>query len=1282
MSKDLILRNELLFPAYLFHPTAFETFLKDRLEHLFRNALSLEKESLYLKTIVPSEEEARLCLQTNHTLRAKLEILWSGSKEVCSFSFPYPAFGVFILRSETSKDGRAGRWVWHPRLVGIPGLWALRKHSFSHGKREANNYLRLVLSEGRHLDCLLSGKNKPNFCPSFFMMPEVYSNKACGNYDAFSEITRLFSSPFVRFPNNKERIKASAALFQTLSQLAEKARLSDDEILDEQDIRWQRLLTYSAFLVDHILLKFFQALQRQKENSSASIFWSALSLDHVVSISDRIETGWLHYFDPLNGIEALSQLTAFQRYDYAKETIERLPAVFRQNHPSFRGLVCPVESPESLKVGITLHLARDVNADVLGKLYPPENPAVDHDLGYAASLVPFYQHNDGPRSMMGAKNLKQAVPIKKQTSPAVCTGHEERIEKITRHLADSGIAPACSCAAPGVDLLIAYMPWHGWNMEDAIVANKRLVDDGVLDWETEENFFEYILPGYKLTAPVFENRFEEAFKILNYNDNGLRKPGWIRPQDAVAFFREPESSRKIPLPCGGEDPGELTAIEYKPPPSSLIGGSLSWTVRHNFPLMPGDKLMGRYGNKGVVSVILPSDDLPRLPDNDCLPEDLRGRAVDLALNPHGVISRMNLGQLLETSIGLLYRLKGDSTCFPSDIGKAFSKVDMNQLQDSFRQLNRHGKRPVIDEYGRMHLDLPGGKSTKAPVTVGFQHFVRLKHVAVRKGQVRGWPRARSPYPYNAVTGQPVGGRRRKGGQRLGEMEIWALAAHQADKNLHSILNAKSDPAVSGDALPHGQTFQAIRDHLFALGVEIMEDDTGAARLTWATRETIEQKGKEVFEAATWSIGVKGSFFCANEKCRYRYPQEARATGKTQRTQEIRLAIRDVLLEHGLQFPDNPQKAIPSLSGKEIEGKIQITLKPIRTGIKNRKIILCYMRKARTIHVTFKLNKTDIAAYKHEDNKEKEITLEKLADFCLTCPKHSTSFLVCKTRQIVPVPMSGGLCDPVLFGNVSVRNWDPDAWGYIRLPEPIQYPESPKGRGKLHFSKKDNPPLMEVIPILPLKYWYRGPERIGTAILPQQEQLTTKYLELIKLVRKGAAESHIKKAVSILFELLHSRLFGKYGLLRRDGLGRRVDMSGRLVIVPDPSLECNTCGIPTEILIVLLGPRIAEHPELLMEFIQDEHIDRLIEAIFNVNCRLPDIKKETEEFVLSDKFWTESVWPTKKLSEEHLRLARRIIKRYLEEYPSTTVLLNRQPSLHKYSIMGFRPMPLPPEAEIF
>lgn len=108
-------------PPYLFHPPAFETFLKDRLEYLFRNALDLEKESLDFKTIVPSEEEARLCLQTNHTLRAKLEIRWSGSEKVCSFSFPYPAL-VFLSygrkHPETDvPEGGCGIPVWSASLV-------------------------------------------------------------------------------------------------------------------------------------------------------------------------------------------------------------------------------------------------------------------------------------------------------------------------------------------------------------------------------------------------------------------------------------------------------------------------------------------------------------------------------------------------------------------------------------------------------------------------------------------------------------------------------------------------------------------------------------------------------------------------------------------------------------------------------------------------------------------------------------------------------------------------------------------------------------------------------------------------------------------------------------------------------------------------------------------------------------------------------------------------------------------------------------------------------------
>lgn len=1272
--------DSLLTAPYILHPSALETFLQDRLEHLFDNALNLSVgESLDVAMLCPGQDEIRLCMQANQTLRAGLELRWTGSNEVVRLCFPYPAAGVFILRSETSKDGRAGKWVWHPRLVGIPGLWLIRKHSFVKGARSATDYVRLVLADGRHLDYELNQPNQSLRIFFSFMMPSVLGNESVGNCPGISEIEKRFSAGFVKV-SKKNREKLSEALSEAFSRIAQESNLSEIERMDGQDVTWQRLYTYSVYLVTRILESLAGKLRKPRREISPLDVWTALcniSLD-LVPVSDLMKTGWLHYFSPLNGIDALSRLMSFQRYDYKKETIESLPAVFRQNHPSFRGIICPVESPESPKVGITLHLARGVRTDVIGRLYASKETSDDRDLGYAASLVPFYQHNDGPRSMMGAKNLKQAAPVKGRSSPAVCTGHEKTIEAIVRPLVDAGIAETCSCGAPGVDLLVAYMPWYGWNMEDAIVANKRLVNEGVLDWETEETHLEYILPGYELTTPVFENTFEEAFKVLRYDEKGLHKPGWTTPESAVAFFKDLKTGQGLPVKCGGDDPGELIAIEYVQPPSPHLGGSLFWKVRRRLPLMVGDKLMGRHGNKGVVSAILPPDELPRLPEDTRLPKELQGRAVDLILNPHGVISRMNLGQLVETSVGLSHRLGTPSLRLPIDVGRAFSKVDLNLLRDSLLSVNGEGAARLIDEYGRMYLNLPNGKKTKSPVIVGFQYIVRLKHVASGKAQVRGGASLRSPYPYNPVTGQPVGGRRRKGGQRLGEMEMWALAAHQADENLRSVLGLKSDPAHHCKGLRHGQTFQAIRDHLFALGVEIREDHEKGAELGWASRERIQQCGKEVTGVSTWTLGVEGEFYCAKEGCRYRYPRRVLATGKPERGQDFQLTVRDVLTEHGLRFPDSVAETIPPLSNREqLEGEIEITLEPVGSNGKKRRIKFQYTRRKRTLHVSFKLGRSSFAAYKQDDpGKQKEVALEKIADLWITCPRHRTVRLVSRGQRLVSVGVEGGLCDPALFGDVNVSNWHADTWGYIRLPEPIAYPgKLPYGQSKLLFGEQDKPPALQAIPVLPLKYRYRGLRRVGSAILPEKDQLTNKYKRLAELVEQGAGKERIRGAVAGLFMMIYDRLFGKDGLIRHDGLGRRVDMSGRLVIVPDPTLDWDACGVPTEILMVLLGPRIAKCPEILSEFVQDKAVDRLIEAIFGLKWHLPDVTKETEQFVLSEDFWSGIVWPSKELAAGHLRLAQRVIKRYLEEYPSTTVLLNRQPSLHRYSIMGFRPVPL-------
>ena len=138
------------------------------------------------------------------------------------------------------------------------------------------------------------------------------------------------------------------------------------------------------------------------------------------------------------------------------------------------------------------------------------------------------------------------------------------------------------------------------------------------------------------------------------------------------------------------------------------------------------------------------------------------------------------------------------------------------------------------------------------------------------------------------------------------------------------------------------------------------------------------------------------------------------------------------------------------------------------------------------------------------------------------------------------------------------------------------------------------------------------------------------------------------------------------------------MSGRLVIVPDPDMAWDECGVPAEILMQFLGEDIAQEPYILEEFLKNETIDRLIKALFNVDREFEDIDKDIEKLVLDKNFWINTVWPDKRLNDEHLKAVRKVLERHLEDHPDLTLILNRQPSLHRYSMMGLKPIVLPPE----
>ena len=1303
-NKGMVVIMTSLTSPYLLSSETIESLLEKSLDHLFRNeALLAKDETLTVKMICPDDDNADYCIKTNHTLYAEITIKWSGHPEQpITMKVPYPSNGVFIIRSAMSDSNTSGRWVWHPRLTGKCGGRKLIHHTYKHGKHKTESVYRVDFPRLKYIEMPFDPaaeiiSDKYRIKRGQYLIPFWNNEITHGTNNLFFDLLKS-ESPFYIMPVTKRTQKEKNDL---VKRCVERAFTSENNNeIDEQDLSWQRLYTYSAYLIEYLFervaRRYYKILSRAQKESGPpkqdvqTIWESLLKMNEwPIPVSYLIRTGWLHFFSPVNGIDALSKLMSFQRYNYKKEILERLPAVFRQSHPSFQGIICPVESPESLKVGITLHLARDVKTDVFGNIHTDKTCSHADGLGYAASLVPFYQFNDGARAMMGAKNLKQAVIIHGAEIPEIKTGHEKTVTEKISSLVNNKVLNT-ACASPlGADLLVAYMPWYGWNMEDAIVVNSRLIDQGTFDWEIEKNFFRYLKPGVELTEPVFDNKFETAFQTIFYDEKGLRRPGWIKPGNPVAFFRDRQTDKKIPVECEAEIPSDLLEINYLPASSKLFGGKLSWTIRQYSPLKVGDKIMGRYGNKGVISKILPPDAMPRFPMDERLPVELRGRSVDLLLNPHGVISRMNLGQLIETSTGLAKRLHSNDKDIQNLNAASFSGFDYRRLRQAFKAVN-DGKSPdLFDDDGRIHLVMPDGKKTRSPVAAGFQHVVRLKHTAENKCQARaGAGTGNRHCQYNLVTGQPVGGRLRKGGQRLGEMEIWALAAYQADSILQEVLRQKSDPGHMNTKIPYGQTFQSIIDHLFAIGIDFQNIGEKKGMFSWATPEIVRKKGKKVLDAATWQVGITGVCYCDNPNCNYQIKQSLLVTGRSGRAGRYTATVNDLFFAEKFSIDAAQCQAIPALSGDSMEGSILIYLKPLKKGKNKRRIKVSYKRLKRSIQISFRMGRNQFHAYKQNDTAGKPITGIDIGELWISCPNHKTRPLGFRTSHPEPLAVGGGLSDPKLFGDLNLENWDPASWGYIELTKTVSYPGSwnTGGRGKKNpvfkFDKTDRPPNLTLIPVLPLKYRYRKSNKhLSGGSLPQNDQLTSKYQRLAELSFEEPSQlidRKIQKTVDDIFKLIYQRLFGKTGLLRRNGLGRRVDMSGRLVIVPDPDLAWDECGIPAGVLMQFLGNRIGKESLLLDSFAKNESVDKIIKSLFNIEREFDSIPEDVETTVLDSDFWLNPTWPKKQMKEDHLTAVEKILESYLEKHPDITVILNRQPSLHRYSIMGFKPIPLLPE----
>ena len=657
-------------------------------------------------------------------------------------------------------------------------------------------------------------------------------------------------------------------------------------------------------------------------------------------------------------------------------TRERAGFEVRDVHPSHYGRMCPIETPEGPNIGLIGSLATYARINSHGFIETPYHKVTDRkvstkveyltaseeeqyviaqanaplnlDRGFvrdrvlvrrqgevdsvspdevdymdvspkqivsvATSLIPFLEHDDANRALMGSNMQRQAVPLVRTESPLVGTGveywaardsgemllspatgevtlvsgdevhikehgvnrpHRLRLRKFERSnqgtsvnqkpivtvgqkvkkddiLAD-GPSTAAGELALGKNLLTAFMPWKGHNFEDAIVVSERLVKDDVL---TSVHIDEHEIEARDTRAGDEEitrdipNVAEESLR--NLDEDGIIRVGSVveagdylvgkvapkgdsemTPEERLLraiFGEKAREVRDVSLRVPHGESGKVIGVQVfrRDQGAENLNSGVSQKVRvyvaSQRKIAEGDKLAGRHGNKGVIAKVLPEEDMPFLAD---------GTPVDIVLSPLGVPSRMNLGQVLETHLGWAaaqgwrpfdpqtgHPVEGNGRPSkkpkkPSDGSPRWSRLATpvfdgakegeinNVIANSLP--NRDGERLVNEDGKAMLYDGQTGRPFDRPVTVGYLYLLKLAHLVDDKIH------ARSTGPYSMITQQPIGGKAQFGGQRFGEMEVWALEAYGAAYALQELLTIKSDDVwgrvkvyeaiVKGDNIP-------------------------------------------------------------------------------------------------------------------------------------------------------------------------------------------------------------------------------------------------------------------------------------------------------------------------------------------------------------------------------------------------------------------------------------------------------------------------------------------------
>jgi DNA-directed RNA polymerase subunit beta len=499
-------------------------------------------------------------------------------------------------------------------------------------------------------------------------------------------------------------------------------------------------------------------------------------------------------------------------------------------------------------------------------------------IGSSAGLIPFVEKNYVYRSLMGSNQQRQAVPLVQPLSPIVGTGMEAAAARNTGQLVVAegdgevikaagdevvvkykettktyhpqhfirsnegtsinqkvvvstgekvkngdplieGMSIADGELALGKDLRVAFMPWRGYNFEDAIIISRKLVEDDTL---TSIHIVDFMVEvretklGPEIVTRDIPNVSEDALRHLD-EDGIVRIGAEVHPGDILVGKITPKgeqelsSEERLLRAIFGEKAKEVrdTSQRMSNGKHGKVVGVKVFSRANGHELKAGvimqiqvfvaqmrkiavgDKLGGRHGNKGVIARILPIEDMPFMAD---------GTPVDIVLNPLGVPSRMNIGQLFETHLGMAARSLGLKVASPP-----FDGVPVPKIQELLKEagLPEDGKQQLYD--GRT------GEAFQERTTVGSMYMIKLNHMIADKIH------ARSTGPYTMVTQQPLGGKAQNGGQRFGEMEVWALEAYGASHTLQEMLTIKSD-----DVYGRSKAYEAIIKGTEIVGPKVPE----------------------------------------------------------------------------------------------------------------------------------------------------------------------------------------------------------------------------------------------------------------------------------------------------------------------------------------------------------------------------------------------------------------------------------------------------------------------------